>query len=321
MPFPSESPRSVSGGQGPEQAALSGGAGSVSLTQSSTTSAGREAIIMADFEGIGKLVIPLIGALSLTVWWQTLLMWRQGESPLLLQPHELNSWPASTVVLTFIAAFFAPSLLQFAILFFVPENSVDKADLLIAKLLSGQLAQIGTVLLLLCIETRNKLRRVDLGLEPLRWLENARIGALAFLASLLPVYLVNVVVYLLGWHSPETEHQILGILQGKHSPFALVGAIMSAIVMAPLTEELMYRVVLQGGLERWLPKDSALWLTAIVFAGVHSLSGRPDALPLFPLALIMGYVYRQTHSFVAVFTLHALFNALSVAMKLLARPA
>ena len=126
--------------------------------------------------------------------------------------------------------------------------------------------------------------------------------------------------------SPVTEVKLfevayrLNVATSHLDGFALVGAAVLATILAPLTEELMYRVTLQEGLEKFAPGNASIWLTALLFAGVHSVNGRPDALPLFPLALILGYVYRQTHSYVAVFTLHALFNGLTVIMTRVAQP-
>jgi membrane protease YdiL (CAAX protease family) len=85
-------------------------------------------------------------------------------------------------------------------------------------------------------------------------------------------------------------------------------------VLAPLVEELIYRVVLQTWLQKIAPPREALIAVAIIFAAVHRL---PDALPLLPLALILGYVYQQRRSFLTIVLIHMLFNAVNLILALL----
>jgi membrane protease YdiL (CAAX protease family) len=55
-----------------------------------------------------------------------------------------------------------------------------------------------------------------------------------------------------------------------------------------------------------MPAAAAIGIVTVLFAAVHGL---PDALPIVPLALVLGYVFHRTRSYVAVVTLHALFNS------------
>jgi membrane protease YdiL (CAAX protease family) len=83
---------------------------------------------------------------------------------------------------------------------------------------------------------------------------------------------------------------------------------------------LLYRVVIQGWLESRITPRAAIIFVSILFAAIHSESGRPDALPILPLALILGYVYHRRHSLLAAFTLHATFNAANLALALMTGP-
>ena len=89
-----------------------------------------------------------------------------------------------------------------------------------------------------------------------------------------------------------------------------------AAVLAPLVEELMYRVVLQTWLEKIAPRREALIVVALVFSAMHQL---PDAIPLFPLALILGYVYQQRRSYLSVVLIHMLFNGANLLFLILLR--
>jgi uncharacterized protein len=88
------------------------------------------------------------------------------------------------------------------------------------------------------------------------------------------------------------------------------------VISAPLSEELLFRVTFQGPLEARLPLSWAITIPAFVFAGVHGLH---DALPLLPLALVLGALYHLRRSYVAIVTAHACFNAAFLVLALLQR--
>jgi membrane protease YdiL (CAAX protease family) len=130
------------------------------------------------------------------------------------------------------------------------------------------------------------------------------IGGLGFLASFLPVYLLLLAT--LPLRSTETLHPFLQFLKSQPGGLSIAWIALSVIVVAPLLEELIYRVILQSAFAHFLPAQAAIPITAVVFCLVH---GWPDMIPLFPLALILGYVYYRYRSFFAVVATHALFNA------------
>ncbi len=61
----------------------------------------------------------------------------------------------------------------------------------------------------------------------------------------------------------------------------------------------------------------AIYATAVLFACVHSW---PDAIPLFFLGLLLGWVAYRTQSLVAPITLHVLFNAVGCIELVLTQP-
>jgi membrane protease YdiL (CAAX protease family) len=63
--------------------------------------------------------------------------------------------------------------------------------------------------------------------------------------------------------------------------------------------------------ERLLP----VGVSSLLFALVH-LGHGPDPIPLFVLALILGYLYQQTHRLWPCIVLHMCLNAASLAMLL-----
>jgi len=139
-------------------------------------------------------------------------------------------------------------------------------------------------------------------------------GVLGFLAAIVPVVLAWLAT--VPWRTDENQHGLLRLLQEDSSLQTLLRVVLLAAVLAPLVEELMYRVVLQTWLEKIAPRREALIVVALVFSAMHQL---PDAIPLFPLALILGYVYQQRRSYLSVVLIHMLFNGVNLLFLVLLR--
>ncbi|MDA1015729.1 MAG: CPBP family intramembrane metalloprotease [Planctomycetota bacterium] len=140
-------------------------------------------------------------------------------------------------------------------------------------------------------------------------------GVTAFLASVLPVFLMMLAIQ--PERTKDNQHSFLKRIAEDPSFETIGWVVLTAVVLAPLFEELLFRVILQGALQRVLPPKHAILIVALLFSSIH---GYPDALALFPLALILGYTYLITHRYWVVVTTHALFNAVNVALLYMALP-
>jgi membrane protease YdiL (CAAX protease family) len=138
------------------------------------------------------------------------------------------------------------------------------------------------------------------------------LGILAFFAAVGPTGILLILSQ--WWRTVETQHALLQTLQRDFSIEIAVWIVMSAAIAAPLTEELLFRVTLQGWLSERFSGPAAIGVTAVVFALIH---GWRDALPLLPLSLILGYVFHQTRSYWACVTTHALFNGTFLVLALM----
>jgi len=117
------------------------------------------------------------------------------------------------------------------------------------------------------------------------------------------------------------EHPVVAFLTERRDFQAVLLVVLTAVVAAPLAEEFFFRRVLQGWLEKRLPAHNAagaIALSAAAFALAHQGQGLAF-VPLFPLGIVLGYLVRQTGSLLPAILLHALFNAVSIAI-LLASP-
>lgn len=138
------------------------------------------------------------------------------------------------------------------------------------------------------------------------------LGVVACAAMLVPVYGVQLLVVLVA--GLPSSHPTIEQLLTNPSAETVIAAALMAVVIAPLFEELAFRVLLQGWLERiggrraWWP----IFVSAALFALAHVGQGWAP-VPLAVLAVGIGYVYRQTHRLVPIVAMHMTFNALSLA--------
>lgn len=139
-----------------------------------------------------------------------------------------------------------------------------------------------------------------------RWKRMFQAGTWGFFLSLLPVFLMFLVV-----QPYRSEHRLIHLLK-EHGDLRTWGmVVVAAVVAAPVYEELMFRVLLQGAcVQIWRPATAILG-SALLFGACHGIY---DALPIIPLGLVLGYVYYRTGSPLAVVWTHALFNGFNLLM-------
>ncbi len=159
----------------------------------------------------------------------------------------------------------------------------------------------------------------DLGITLRRGGYDLRLGGVMFLAVILPVFAVQwLLVFVLEMPS---DHPLLKLTREGNNLGVMVLATVAAVVVAPLFEEFVFRVVLQGWLETQQvtlqerregqsggrPGFAPLVIASLLFAALHAGSW-PDPLPIFVLSLFLGYAYRQTHRMLPSLVIHACVN-------------
>lgn len=92
--------------------------------------------------------------------------------------------------------------------------------------------------------------RTDLGLpaDATQFFADLRLGARMWAASLVPIYAIMLALNFAL--EPTDQHPIIERLMKDHSIGVMLAAAFTAVVAAPLYEELAFRLVLQGWLER-----------------------------------------------------------------------
>jgi membrane protease YdiL (CAAX protease family) len=266
---------------------------------------------MADWKNIGNYAEPALLAASLTVWLRILVKWIKGNPPLALAEQPPPSWDALSVGAAFLMALFLPSFL--VELLERVNGPIEHVSLVAVQFgLACSIAQIVMIVGLLRIA--GPLRKTDFGCDLSDWRRDLLIGAAGFLASILPVSLVTELQRMLNWRELDDKHDYFKILDDSSGNGAVFLIVAAVVIVGPLTEELLYRVLLQGWIQSHIAPAKAIGFSAAIFCLVHRAS---DRLPLVPLALILGYIYYRRRSYVAVVAAHGLFNAIFIALALL----
>jgi membrane protease YdiL (CAAX protease family) len=268
-----------------------------------------------------------------------------------------------------------------------PGAERDAADMAagLLGLIISELAIVGPFLFAVIVLSAATPRDLGLPANEREFGRDILIGVVACLAVLAPIVLLQALLMNL-FHLKESGHELVKmVIEGKPNLIVLVLASVAAVAIAPVCEEIMFRLLLQGWLEKWederlgwrnatavhdsttvvdvapeindearmtndenvegsnLPFDthhSSLetndavaeevptsppvrgiagmpygWLpiliSSLLFAAAHFGYG-PEPVPLFFLALVLGYVYQRTHRIVPGIVIHAMFNGFTM---------
>ena len=318
---------------------------------------------------LGTLQVGVFLA-SLIFWVQLIGLWLRRGALLEYEPRKPVPWgpiaivPAvALVLLALLSALMADAAHDVPI-----DPSVAAQNLLASMFLQAMLTA-----LVLGIAVLSNATAFDLGLRPSgrNMARDIIIGLAACLAAVAPVHAVQgLMLYLLEQEDPSHHPLVKMITRGEPHFGMLLLATLAAVVVAPICEEVIYRLMLQGWLEKWEderlgwraasiasanegnsayefseelndevrmtndespelspPSISAApprrgvaglphgWFPILVgsalFAAAHFGYG-PEPVPIFLLALILGYVYQRTHCIVPCIVAHALFNLLTM---------
>lgn len=173
---------------------------------------------------------------------------------------------------------------------------------------------IGAILLIiLTISNLKSMSKLGFRLNDLS--NQFRDGAVGVLLAVIPVTFLLFITQ--SFRTEEVMHPLLILLKASPHFLTVFWIFISAVLVAPLVEELIYRVILQGWLEEVLPPFAAIICSSLVFSLIH---GFPDCIPLFPLAFILGTLFYYRRSFASIVITHALFNGFNLALALSNQP-
>ncbi len=117
-------------------------------------------------------------------------------------------------------------------------------------------------------------------------------------------------------HFEAKEQRIVEILQSTGFWPAQTYLVFTAVILAPLAEEALFRGILYTAIKQHGYPRTALWGTSVLFAAVHG--NLPSFLPLALLAAALALLYDRTGHLLAPIAAHSCFNALNALMLFVA---
>lgn len=150
--------------------------------------------------------------------------------------------------------------------------------------------------------------------------------------SIVSVILFNIFIYLWDLILPQTKTSAESTLNGFW--FGQTGIwdimiILSTTVIAPISEELIFRWIAFGSIFSWLARFKKIWIsialilttiiTSLYFGSIHLEDGQAFyfIIPYFLLSVVFTYVYLRTDSLYTAIVSHSINNSFVIMMTLL----
>lgn len=180
---------------------------------------------------------------------------------------------------------------------------------------------VGTIVGLAVVKAIRRAKLEDFGL-PITGRDAS--GILWGLGAVAGLAIFGAIIEGIGIEPPEQD--VAAALGNLDGPLLIVVAILGIGVLGPLTEELMYRGVLQGALTRRLAPMPSVLVASGIFAASHYQPGLPVPallvvllVPIFVLSVVLGWLVERDGGRIGrAFFMHATYNAAQVALVVLA---
>jgi uncharacterized protein len=150
----------------------------------------------------------------------------------------------------------------------------------------------------------------------------AGLGGAAFFAVNVGLGItVQLIAAALGLELPQPQQELR---EAAVDPGLLPLIIVSAVIVAPLAEEVFFRGMLFQALRGLMGRWGAILASAVVFAAAHvlaeptGLGGALVFVMILPLGVFLGWLFDRRGALSAVVAVHAAFNALTVAVMVAA---
>ena len=196
----------------------------------------------------------------------------------------------------------------------VGERTIGMADLWVSILFQGFMATIVVFVMW------PRLGPVDwLGLRPASW-RSVLMFAPISVGLMWIVFAILQGVGYVNWIESlgvETMQESVRTLRSERD-FPLLGLMgFTAVVVAPVCEEIIFRGYLYGVAKRFCGPFAAALATSLAFAAAHA--SLMALLPLALFGLLLAWLYERTGSIWAPIAAHACFNAATVTIQLAIR--
>jgi len=223
-------------------------------------------------------------------------------------PYLRISWAVAILILCI--------LLQIAFLL-AARQGLGKNESIIVALVLGLILPTLVIVVLISPDPGITLRLKSTSLPSACWVIGA---ALCF--TLLATSSVELILRTGGLPSEiqallEEEERLMKELFSFESAGDRLTVALAVVAVAPAAEELLFRGLLQGSLEKRLGNWAGLVMAGLAFGLLH---GRLRFLPVSLLGILIGYVTMRTNSIVSGILAHSSNNALALGLAFSGRP-
>lgn len=224
-----------------------------------------------------------------------------------LEPPPLRTFGLAEAVVA--AALVTWFLLNLVLSFYFESRRIG-----IREIVSDLILRIG---LLLFMVGFLRFRQLDLqaltGISKIGFWRTLGTGVVLLLAAYPLIYLADAMMQRLGGEGVNSSRQqIVDLFAGSDTIGQRIIIIFLAVVIAPISEEFIFRFFLYGVFKRYGGWFVALVLSSILFAAVHMHT--PSFAALFALGCCFAIAYEWSGSILVSMTMHALFNAITLTL-------
>jgi membrane protease YdiL (CAAX protease family) len=134
--------------------------------------------------------------------------------------------------------------------------------------------------------------------------------AVVLLLAATPLILLAEVLTQNAFGSGSSKQEIVDLFNTSRTIGQRVAIIVLAVVVAPISEEFIFRFFIYGVVRRYFGVVIALVFNSLLFAAAHI--HLPSAVPLFVLGSCFTLAYEWSGSILVCMAMHALFNSVQL---------
>lgn len=166
---------------------------------------------------------------------------------------------------------------------------------------------------------RRRSAREAFGWDWRRFPRHAALGALFYLGAMpLVLFYTGVYQWTLRWMGYQPQLQdVLRLLMGDNASALRAYFVAVGIVLAPVSEELLFRGIGLPLLIRRIGVWPAVCLLSLFFAALHLHI--PSLIPLFLIGAAFSLAYLYTGAIAVPIAMHVIFNAVNIGLMFLLR--
>jgi membrane protease YdiL (CAAX protease family) len=130
------------------------------------------------------------------------------------------------------------------------SHSLEPLRLIVGMI--EELFIVGGLVLVIAVFTKATLRDFGLPTNIRQFVRDVSIGAAACLVALAPVHISQIALMTVFFPDMKSGHPLIKmVMDAPPDPWILLLTGLAAVVVAPICEEIAFRLLLQGWLERW----------------------------------------------------------------------